>query len=70
MGAVGNCYDNAVAERVNGILKQEYGLYARFLSYPEAQKSVSEAIWLYNEERPHWSLHLKTPAAYYKEHIC
>jgi putative transposase len=69
MGAVGNCYDNAVAERVNGILKQEYGLYARFSSYQEAQKSVSEAIWLYNEERPHWSLNLKTPAAYYKEHL-
>jgi putative transposase len=59
MGEAGNCYDNAMAERVNGILKGEYGLDETFTDEKEA---VREGIKAYNEQRPHWSLGLRIPA--------
>ncbi len=62
MGAVGNCYENALAERVNGILKCEYALDNLFVDYHHAFQSVSETIWLYNYERPHLSLDYAKPA--------
>jgi transposase InsO family protein len=65
MGEVGNCYDNAVAERVNGILKLEYGLDERFVSLAQARQAVKEAVWLYNHERPHLSLNMDTPDKVY-----
>ena len=61
MGQVGNCYDNAVAERVNGILKIEYGLDERFVSHRQALQATHEAVWLYNHERPHLSLNYAKP---------
>lgn len=56
-----HCYENATAERVNGILKQEYGLDETFGTEQLTVKAVKEAIWSYNMERPHWSLKLATP---------
>ncbi len=61
MGQTGNCYDNALAERVNGILKIEYGLGHRFATIAQARLAVFQAIWLYNHERPHLSLDYRTP---------
>jgi transposase InsO family protein len=58
-----HCYENSLAERVNGILKDEFLLYNTFGSITEAHKAVKEAITLYNEVRPHWSLKLQTPDA-------
>lgn len=65
MGEVGNCYENALAERVNGILKIEYGLDDLFVDMAQAQTAVEEAIWLYNYERPHLSLGYCKPAQVY-----
>lgn len=65
MGQVGNCYENAHAERLNGILKQEYALGERFVDLAQAHRAVQEAIWLYNHERPHLSLAYKKPADCY-----
>lgn len=62
MGKVGNCYDNALAERVNGILKLEYRLDDLFVDDKQARQAVKQAIWLYNHERPHLSLDYKKPA--------
>ena len=59
--------DNAVAERINGILKDEYGLDRTFKSLREAKKAVDSAIYLYNEERPHLSLGMLTPAEAHKK---
>jgi putative transposase len=56
-----HCYENATAERVNGILKQEYGLDGTFITGQLAARAVKEAIWLYNMGRPHWSLNMATP---------
>ena len=57
-----HCYENALAERVNGILKDEYLLDAIFADYGQAQRACAEAIALYNTRRPHTALGLKTPA--------
>jgi len=62
MGEVGNCYDNALAERVIGILKNEYNLDDLFVNHQHAQIAVPQAIWLYNYERPHLSLDYCKPA--------
>jgi len=56
-----HCYENAVAERINGILKQEYGLEETFNTELQTAKAVKEAIHSYNTDRPHWSLNLATP---------
>ena len=56
-----HCYENAKAERVNGILKQEYGLGSTFRTKQQAIASVDQAVMLYNTRRPHLSLKYKTP---------
>lgn len=61
----GNCYENAVAERMNGILKQEFNLNATFVDLKHARKAVDQAVKVYNSKRPNWSLKLKTPDQVY-----
>lgn len=68
MGQVGNCYENAMAERVNGILKGEYGLDHLFRHDSDARTAVQEAITLYNYERPHLALDYAKPAQVYAAH--
>lgn len=60
-----HCYQNAIAERVNGILKDEFNLDAVFLSFEQMLSAVRNAIKVYNTKRMHWSLGLKTPAEVY-----
>ena len=57
-----HCYENSVAERVNGILKGEYGLDVEFESSDVALKAVSHVIDVYNNLRIHESLGYVTPA--------
>jgi len=57
----GDCYQNALAERVNGILKQEYCLDNTFADHTSAKKATLSAIRLYNKHRPHLSLNMQTP---------
>ena len=58
-----HCYQNAVADRVNGILQDEFDLDAVFPTFPAAQEAVASAIHRYNTIRTHWSLDLHTPHA-------
>jgi len=54
-------YENAVAERVNGILKQEF-MIDKYNQKAEIMKRVvKEAVTIYNELRPHYSNHMLTP---------
>lgn len=53
--------ENALAERVNGILKQEYWLDANFENKAEARSSAAQGVSLYNTRRPHTALGFKTP---------
>jgi putative transposase len=54
-------YENAVAERINGILKYEFGLVNKIPTIEIAQKMVDQAVVVYNTKRRHWSLDLETP---------
>ena len=57
----GDPYENAIAERVNGILKTEFGLGERMSSYELALEVVRTAITTYNTQRPHASCDYMTP---------
>ena len=56
-----HCYENALAERVNGILKHEFMLKETFRSLDQAKKALGEAVHLYNTYRPHLALDYQTP---------
>jgi len=62
MTEVNHCAENALAERMNGILKQEYGLGAEFPTKAVARFAVKQATHLYNTRRPHGALGNRTPA--------
>ena len=62
-----HCYENALAERVNGILKNEYLLKTRFTNETTMRQATAQAIFLYNMKRPHWALNLATPAQRHTE---
>jgi Transposase and inactivated derivatives len=62
MTECGDPKDNAVAERVNGIIKNELLMGMSFFSIDEVRKAVKAAVDFYNNERPHMSLDWKTPA--------
>lgn len=55
-----DCYQNALAERVNGILKHEF-LLTKPKDIAEAKAMVADSIHIYNARRPHLSLQYKTP---------
>ena len=57
----GDPYENALAERMNRTLKDEFGLGRRLPSKQQAFRLAIEAINLYNQKRPHLSLSMKTP---------
>lgn len=61
MTEANHCYENAKAERVNGILKQEYGLGQTLRTREEVGAVVRQAVELYNGRRPHTALALRTP---------
>lgn len=61
-----HCYENAVAERVNGILKDEFYLDQCFFSTKHAKVATKSAIKLYNNKRLHLSLGYKTPNMVFK----
>ena len=62
MTEANHCAENALAERMNGILKQEYGLGAELPSKAIACRAIEEAIALYNTRRPHRALGYRIPA--------
>lgn len=57
----GDPYENAIAERVNGILKYEFDLRQTFNSHESAEHAVHDAIKMYNERRIHDSCNRLTP---------
>jgi putative transposase len=57
----GDPYENAIAERVNGILKDEYELSETFSDYHSALEAVKTAVYKYNNKRPHRSVDMMFP---------
>jgi len=70
MGAVGNCYDNIFAERLIGILKNEYALDRPFVAFDQVTPAIQEVVHLYNTDRPHLSLNWATPKDVYSGSLC
>lgn len=60
--------DNAIAERINGIIKQEL-VYRRkpFQSYDEAREAIERFITFYNDSRPHMSIGYQTPSVAHQQ---
>ena len=56
-----HCAENALAERMNGILKAEYGIGQKFKTKASAQMAIDQSIYLYNTRRPHGSLGNRFP---------
>lgn len=61
MTETGDPRDNAVAERINGILKEEYLNHYPFQHKDEIAQKLPEIIHLYNDQRPHLSCNMLTP---------
>jgi transposase InsO family protein len=54
-------YENAVAERINGILKYEFGMNKNIPSIEIAKKMITQSVTIYNTKRRHYSLKMQTP---------
>lgn len=61
MTETNHCAENALAERMNGILKSEYGLDQEFKTKADARLAGAQAIRLYNTRRPHTALAYRVP---------
>lgn len=65
----GDPYENALAERMNRTLKDEFGLGRRLPSKQQAFRLAAEAVELYNNIRPHLSLKMQTPQVVHLQKI-
>lgn len=70
MTQTGSPYDNAIAERINGILKTELGLDQVFENYNSAVEPIAKSIYAYNNLRPHMSCDLLTPEQAHQREGC
>jgi len=68
MSSRGNPYENAVAERVNGIFKTEFYLDRYFRNINQVRQVVKEMVAVYNHNRPHTSCNYLTPEQAHHQH--
>ncbi|WP_262500703.1 integrase core domain-containing protein [Psychroflexus gondwanensis] len=60
-------YENAIAERINGILKQEFGIARNIKNIDLKKQLIKSAVGTYNNFRPHLSNHMLTPVEMHKQ---
>jgi putative transposase len=65
----GDPLENAVAERINGIIKGEYMDLRQITSLDKGQQCLEETVYLYNNERPHMSIGMLTPEKVHSNNI-
>lgn len=65
----GDPYENALAERMNRTIKEEFGMDGTVKTKDQLRQLVAEAIHLYNSKRPHLALNMKTPEEVYHKKI-
>jgi putative transposase len=65
----GDPLENAVAERMNGILKEEYLNHYKLDNKEQAAEQLHHAVKLYNEHRPHFSVGLLTPELVHSKNL-
>jgi len=63
----GDPYENALAERMNGIIKGEFNLYGTSFSFEQTYQKITDSIKAYNELRPHGSCDYLTPCQAHKQ---
>ena len=63
-------WENGKAERLNGIIKNNYLKHRSINNFEELQKEVDRAVWLYNNEKPHIGLQRMTPVKFENSYIC
>jgi transposase InsO family protein len=65
-------YENAIAERVNGIIKNNYLVHRSMNSYVQLKKELDRSVALYNSQKPHRSLKNETPISFELKmmHVC
>ena len=63
-----DCYQNALAERINGIIKNEF-LITKPADIQQARLMIKEAVMLYNNRRPHLALNYQTPQTVHQQKI-
>lgn len=61
--------ENAIAERINGIMKEEYLNHYTLKNCKEVQKQLEQAVMLYNTQRPHMSCNMLTPNIIHENNI-
>ena len=66
----GYAWENGKAERINGVIKNNYLIHRDINSFSELQKEVDRSVYLYNEEKPHIKIHRKTPSEFENDYIC
>ena len=65
----GDPYENALAERMNRTIKEEFGMDKMLKNKEQVKQLVAESILLYNNKRPHLALKMKTPEQVYQTKI-
>lgn len=65
----GDPYENALAERMNRTIKEEFGMDKILASRQQASQLVEESVFLYNQLRPHLALRMNTPEQVYNTKI-
>lgn len=65
----GDPYENALAERMNRTIKEEFGMDKILKNRQQIKELVAESILLYNQKRPHLALNMKTPDMVYQTKI-
>ncbi len=64
-----HCYENAQAERLNGVMKQEYGLGETLADFAQVRLLLEQGVFLYNTRRPHMSLGYRYPVEVHFENV-
>lgn len=65
----GDPLENAVAERINGILRSEYLKHCQTNTVQQAREQLMQAVKPYNQDRPHFSIGLLTPELVHSENL-
>ena len=63
-------WENGKAERINGVIKNNYLIHRNINSYEQLQIEVDRSVLLYNSEKPHIKLQRKSPNQFEKEYLC
>lgn len=63
-------WENGKAERINGVIKNNYLIHRIINSFEQLQKEVDRSVLLYNTEKPHIKLQRKSPNQFENEYLC